>query len=81
MIVGCKLNAERFWLRVEDEGKGFVPDDVPDCRSDEHLEDCGGRGLLLIQSYMTSVSYNERGNCVTLEKVRTPKEEDASDTT
>jgi len=71
VVVECKASRERFWLRVQDEGPGFRPDVVPDCTADENLERCGGRGLALIQAYMSRVEYNERGNCVTMEKFRT----------
>jgi serine/threonine-protein kinase RsbW len=70
VFVQCKLSPERFWLRVSDEGAGFRPKDVPDCTDDANLECCGGRGLALIMAYMTRVEYNERGNCVTMEKIR-----------
>lgn len=66
----CKVSPERFWLRVEDEGPGFIPEHVPDCRKGSHLEACGGRGLMLIKAYMTTVEFNECGNRVTMEKVR-----------
>lgn len=66
----CKMSEQRFWLRVCDQGEGFTPDAVPDCTSEDALEECGGRGLLLIRAYMTTVEYNEAGNCVTMEKIR-----------
>jgi serine/threonine-protein kinase RsbW len=68
--VECRVSRERFWLQVKDEGNGFRPQSVPDCTADENLDRPGGRGLALMKAYMTSVEYNERGNCVTLEKVR-----------
>jgi len=70
VFVQCKLSPDRFWLSVRDEGAGFRPKDVPDCTNDANLECCGGRGLALIMAYMTRVEYNERGNCVTMEKIR-----------
>jgi serine/threonine-protein kinase RsbW len=70
VFVECKLSPQRFWLRVRDEGPGFCPDAVPDCTDADHLECPGGRGLALIKAYMTSVDYNECGNCVTMEKIR-----------
>lgn len=70
VFVACKASPERFWLKVCDEGPGFDPDAVPDCTDEKHLEECGGRGVMLIQAYMTRVEYNEAGNCVTMEKVR-----------
>jgi serine/threonine-protein kinase RsbW len=69
--VECKISTERFWLRVEDEGHGFRPDAVPDCTADENLGCPGGRGLALIRAFMTYVEHNDRGNCVTMEKIRT----------
>jgi serine/threonine-protein kinase RsbW len=69
--VECRVSDERFWLQVKDEGNGFRPQHVPDCTADENLECPGGRGLALMKAYMTTVKYNERGNCVTLEKIRT----------
>jgi len=69
--VECRASPERFWMRVEDEGVGFRPEKVPDCTTDENLQRCGGRGLTLIKAYMTTVQYNDRGNCVTMERIRT----------
>jgi serine/threonine-protein kinase RsbW len=71
VAVEVKASPHRFWMRVEDEGPGFQPDVVPDCTCDENLERCSGRGLALIKAYMTHVEYNDRGNCVTMEKFRT----------
>lgn len=68
--VECKVSPERFWLQVTDEGPGFKPQAVPDCTADENLVCQGGRGLALIQAYMTYVQYNECGNSVTMEKTR-----------
>ncbi|MEX2309003.1 MAG: ATP-binding protein [Pirellulales bacterium] len=70
VVVDCKASADRFWLRVRDEGCGFEPGEVPDCTADENLECPGGRGLALIKAYMTRVEHNKRGNCVTMEKIR-----------
>jgi len=72
VVVDCKVSPQRFWLRVQDEGCGFKPDAVPDCTADENLECPGGRGLALIKAYMTRVEHNPRGNCVTMEKLRSP---------
>ena len=71
VVVECKASPDRFWMRVEDEGAGFRPEGVPDCTADENLQRCSGRGLALIKAYMSRVEYNDRGNCVTMEKFRT----------
>jgi serine/threonine-protein kinase RsbW len=70
VVVDCKISPQRFWLRVRDEGCGFEPAAVPDCTADENLECPGGRGLALIKAYMSRVEHNKRGNCVTMEKIR-----------
>ena len=59
---------QRFWVHICDEGAGFKPSAVPDCCAPDRLEVPGGRGLALIKAYMTRVEYNDRGNCVTMEK-------------
>ena len=57
-------------IAVQDEGEGFVPDEVPDCTAEENLLRPHGRGVMLINAYMTEVRYNDRGNRVTLVKRR-----------
>lgn len=67
--VECRMAPKRFWIRICDEGTGFKPEQVPDCCRHDRLEVIGGRGLALIKAYMTRVQYNDRGNCLTMEKV------------
>ncbi len=67
--VTCTLTAERFWIRIADEGPGFDPEAVPDCTLDENLTKPSGRGVKLMQHYMTRVEYNKAGNCVEMEKL------------
>lgn len=66
--VECRGNARSFWVRVCDEGEGFTPEKVPDCCHPDRLEVPGGRGLALMRAYMTTMQYNDRGNCLTMEK-------------
>jgi serine/threonine-protein kinase RsbW len=70
VYVSCKMSPERFWIAIEDEGSGFDPNAVPDCTDDAHLHNPNGRGLLLMRCYMSHVEYNDRGNAVTMEKLR-----------
>ncbi len=55
---------------IEDQGEGFDVNDVPDPTEDENLEKPGGRGIMLMRSFMNLIEYNDSGNCLTLEKVR-----------
>jgi serine/threonine-protein kinase RsbW len=68
--VCCRLAKDRLLIEVEDEGEGFVPEEVPDCTEDENLEVPSGRGIMLMRSFMTRVEYNEQGNRVIMEKIR-----------
>lgn len=68
--VRCEVSRRRFWAEIRDEGLGFRPEEVPDPTEEENLTAVGGRGLLLIKAYMTDVTYNAHGNCVTLLKLR-----------
>lgn len=68
------VTPERFDIRIEDEGDGFDPGDVPDPTLPENLAKPCGRGLHLIRCFMTSVDYVGRGNVVTMSKLRNGKE-------
>lgn len=52
--------------RVTDEGCGFDPNAIPDPTTPDNLLKDGGRGLFLMRKLLDEVSYNERGNSVTL---------------
>jgi len=66
-----RISKERFQIEITDEGDGFDPDGVPDPTNDNHLNALSGRGVHLIRSYMSEVKYNEIGNSVMMEKLRT----------
>jgi len=55
---------------IQDEGPGFDISTVPDPQVPENLEKENGRGLLLIQSFMDEVRFNDRGNEITMVKWR-----------
>jgi len=57
-------------FHVEDDGPGFDVSKLPDPTDPANLFRVGGRGLLLMRSFMTSVTYSPRGNAVTLVKRR-----------
>ncbi len=46
---------------IEDEGPGFHRVEVPDPTAPENLEKCSGRGILLIEAYMTSAVWTQNG--------------------
>jgi serine/threonine-protein kinase RsbW len=53
---------------IEDEGPGFERAEVPDPTMDENIEKCSGRGILLIESYMTSVGWTRGGRRIRMVK-------------
>ena len=68
VTVDYTITPEKITVTICDEGDGFDPCNIPDPTLDENLTCPSGRGVMLIQAYMTSVSYNDKGNCLTLVK-------------
>jgi serine/threonine-protein kinase RsbW len=68
--VECEVSRDLARVAITDEGEGFDPKLVPDCTLDERLECPGGRGVMLMRSFMTRIEYNAKGNAVVLEKTR-----------
>jgi serine/threonine-protein kinase RsbW len=70
--VEAKIEPQRVEISIEDEGPGFKRDSVPDPTADENLCKCSGRGILLIEAYMTSVKWSKNGRRVTMIKNNEP---------
>ena len=68
--VQCQVNHTCVRIEIEDQGNGFRPEEVPDPTCDENLEKPCGRGIMLMRAFLSSVEYNQRGNCVILVKER-----------
>lgn len=64
--VTVSLRPEEARFVVEDEGKGFDVDGLPDPRDPENLLRSSGRGVMLIRTFMDEVSFNDRGNEITM---------------
>lgn len=62
--VAAELGDREIRLEVTDEGPGFVPEQVPDPRTPERIEQVCGRGLFLIRSLADSVEFNPQGNTI-----------------
>lgn len=70
ITISYYVDEQRIVLMVRDQGPGFSPDQVPDPTAEENLERPSGRGIMLMQSYMTKVRFNPRGNEVWMLKER-----------
>jgi len=68
--------AQRFTVRIADEGEGFDPESLPDPLAPENLMRTSGRGIFLIRSFMDEFEIHRReqgGMEVTLVKYTVSK--------
>jgi len=68
--IDCSFSDDRVTIVIEDEGPGFDVLAVPDPTIEENLDKPGGRGIMLMRSFMNHIEYNDTGNRLLLEKVR-----------
>ena len=73
--VDCTFDEDRVTIVIEDEGPGFDVGSVPDPTSEENLDNPGGRGIMLMRSFMSRVEYNDSGTRLLLEKIRATEDE------
>ena len=66
--VSVSINSDRMQIRIDDEGKGFNPDKLPDPTRPENLLKPHGRGVLMMKMFLDDVCWNKTGNQVTLTK-------------
>lgn len=70
--VEAKVTPQRVEISIEDQGPGFDRQAIPDPTAEENLEKCSGRGILLIEAYMSSVTWDRGGR-----RLRMVKENEA----
>jgi serine/threonine-protein kinase RsbW len=68
VTVGHLIDKSRVVVSVMDEGEGFDPAAVPDPTLPENLVKDSGRGLFIVRCYVDSLSFNEKGNRITIVK-------------
>ena len=66
--VSAEVSTKEARFTVEDEGEGFDVNSIPDPTNPENLFKSSGRGVLFIHNIMDEVTYNERGNRLTMVK-------------
>ena len=66
----ARLSRTEATFVVQDEGRGFDVSRIPDPTDPDDLFRVGGRGILLMRSFMTAVQFADRGTRVTLVKRR-----------
>lgn len=72
--IEARLTAGRAELVIEDEGPGFNRDGVPDCTAKANLSRPSGRGILLIESYMSTARWDRGGRRLRMSRDNTPLE-------
>jgi serine/threonine-protein kinase RsbW len=68
--VAYHISPEKSEVRIADQGRGFDPGQVPDPTADENLHKPCGRGIMLMRSYMDSVTFAAGGTEVHMVKYR-----------
>lgn len=58
VLFSVSANQEEINVTIHDEGVGFNPEDVPDPRAPENVMKDSGRGIFIIKSLMSEVSYD-----------------------
>jgi serine/threonine-protein kinase RsbW len=66
--VEWRVTPQAVEIEIEDQGAGFDRRRVPDPTHEVNLEKLTGRGILLIESYMSSVEWSKGGRRVRLVK-------------
>jgi serine/threonine-protein kinase RsbW len=66
--VTADVSSAEARFTIEDEGEGFDINNIPDPLDPENLFKTSGRGVLFIHNIMDEVTYNARGNRLTMIK-------------
>ncbi len=66
VMVEISYKNDKLTVKIEDEGKGFVPDAVPDPTIPQNIEALNGRGIYLMSRLADEIRYSKRGNRVTM---------------
>lgn len=70
--IEAEVTPRRVEILIEDQGPGFDRSSIPDPTADENLEKCSGRGILLIESYMSNVTWDRGGRRLRMVKELEP---------
>lgn len=72
--VTATFNQESAEFMIQDDGPGFDHHSILDPTDPSHVERVSGRGVLLMRTFMDVVTFNDKGNCVTMQKLRVKSE-------
>jgi serine/threonine-protein kinase RsbW len=66
--VEARVTPKQTEIVIEDQGGGFDRKSVPDPREECNLDKCSGRGILLMEAYMSRVEWTRGGRRVRMVK-------------
>ncbi len=70
VLVEVNITPQRGRFVIRDEGPGFQVDQIAHVNNSSVLEQEGGRGLVLMKNFMHEVTFNDKGNEITMIKRR-----------
>lgn len=68
--IKARVSAKEAVFVVQDEGQGFDVNQIPDPTNPENLSRVGGRGIMLMRAFMSTVHFADNGRRVALVKRR-----------
>ncbi len=68
VTVHYRINEDKIRIEIEDEGKGFDYNNLPNPTDKDSIMKGSGRGVYMIYSLMDEVKFNDRGNKISLMK-------------
>jgi len=75
-VVLC-ADEDKWGAIIEDEGKGFGPENLPKADTEEFLLEEAGRGIMLIEGYVDTLQYNRKENRVLIVRHRQTEPDEA----
>lgn len=76
ILVDIRISREQARFVIRDEGSGFDVQSLPSFDDPSVLEQQGGQGLVLMETFMDEVTFNDKGNEVVMVKYQRSRSED-----
>ena len=67
VVITFSLNEKMLYVKVDDEGKGFNYQEIPDPTAPENIENVNGRGIFLMEKLSDRIEFSRNGATVELE--------------
>lgn len=70
VTVRYAVTAVKAVVVIRDEGRGFIPEEIPDPTTTDRLSIPEGRGIMLIRAYMDELVFRDQGREIYFAKYR-----------